>query len=385
MVEHRTFNAMVAGSIPARLTTLARRLYAENGGSPASERDLSAHYHNPQPIIFKVTKTVGLALEDLIPRSFKCQRNSISLSGGCLSVCKSFILRISGRGRLNGSNLWAVCFSVVLIGFDFRMAAIHTGNPNATSDASAVIWRYMSFAAFVAMLQTKSLYFSSLRQLLAGDPFEGKVPLPAIANDHFRYYEVACRAAGAPITIDEYKDFEESSLRETVCVNCWHKSPHESLAMWRVYSREEGIAIRSTVSRLRASFVPDDESIQIGDVQYSEHEPKTLAECVLRKRECFRYEQEVRVWVQYGPGRNAGGDGIAVPMNPGILIESCVVSPSAPAWLHGVVEKELRLYGISAPVRWSTVLKPPIDTTPMLDTPEWQDDENLSSGFPVLP
>ena len=56
-----------------------------------------------------------------------------------------------------------------------------------------------------------------------------------------------------------------------VAVNCWHENEHESAAMWKLYIKSvEGIAIQSTYSKLKKSFI-NDEIIFIGKVKYIDY------------------------------------------------------------------------------------------------------------------
>jgi len=44
-------------------------------------------------------------------------------------------------------------------------------------------------------------------------------------------------------------------MRRYVFVNPWHKNEFESAAMWKLYLKsEEGVAIRTTVERLKHAF-----------------------------------------------------------------------------------------------------------------------------------
>jgi len=41
----------------------------------------------------------------------------------------------------------------------------------------------------------------------------------------------------------------DKKLRDELYVSCWHSNQHESAAMWALYSRTSGIAIRTTAGR----------------------------------------------------------------------------------------------------------------------------------------
>ncbi len=74
---------------------------------------------------------------------------------------------------------------------------------------------------------------------------------------------------------------------------------YKSTAMWSIYIRNNGVAIKSTYKRLVGCFKDTNEEINIGIVEYlvmeldkiSSHNVFTLA---LRKRNIYEFEGELR-------------------------------------------------------------------------------------------
>jgi hypothetical protein len=99
------------------------------------------------------------------------------------------------------------------------------------------LWRYMDFPKFVSMLQQKALWFTRLDQF--PDPYEGRLTKPTAD-----FFEQTKWRGGV-----HYEKF-----RQHRCVNCWHLNDYESAAMWELYSKADGVAIRSSLSRLLQSF-----------------------------------------------------------------------------------------------------------------------------------
>src|SRR5258706_406031 len=62
----------------------------------------------------------------------------------------------------------------------------------------------------------------------------------------------------------------EKFSRKNYCVNCWHVNEGESAAMWDLYANSKGIAIRSTVGRLKKSLRPEQRKIALCKVEYGE-------------------------------------------------------------------------------------------------------------------
>lgn len=113
------------------------------------------------------------------------------------------------------------------------------------------VWRYMSFARFVWLLQKKQLWLA--RADLLGDPWE----ITLTGN------QLAHVVSNHPITplpeVERESALERSERiiklwRSQTFVNCWSLSEHESHALWRIYCRSnEGIAIQTTIGRLSES------------------------------------------------------------------------------------------------------------------------------------
>src|SRR5947209_8019300 len=104
-----------------------------------------------------------------------------------------------------------------------------------TSSDDTVIWRYMDLGKLVSLLHTRTLFFSAASRM--EDYWEGALSAAAVARRRRR-------EKGTRIEQDEAEI--RRLFRHFVLLNCWHKSSHESDAMWRLYTRgSEGVAVRS--------------------------------------------------------------------------------------------------------------------------------------------
>ena len=155
----------------------------------------------------------------------------------------------------------------------------------------AVLWRYVNFNKFVSLLDKSALFFARVDKL--EDPFEGSFPKGNVEVDPSSYSD--------PALADLYRSARHfvKDIRPFALVNCWHESPHESDAMWRLYSGEhEGIAIKTDFKSFSESFVGE-EVVHIGKVSYIDYDTDRISELnslesFLRKRKSFEYENEVR-------------------------------------------------------------------------------------------
>ena len=148
-------------------------------------------------------------------------------------------------------------------------------NPDPTKEYCPVqppdsnrLWRYMTFAKFVSLLDTTSLFLSRADRL--GDPHEGS--LSQYSETRFRDWE---EKTGQPQAADQIRQI--LLCKSYVFVNCWHELEHESDAMWGRYAQEEdGIAIVRTFGSLVESLgsFPEHEvkNIRIGRVQYVDYD-----------------------------------------------------------------------------------------------------------------
>lgn len=201
------------------------------------------------------------------------------------------------------------------------------------------VWRYMSFAKFVWLLQNKQLWFSNAKYL--SDKWEIKPigqQLNAIINSRPKDVtadEVTTRTA--EIVTD---------LRNKTFINCWTKAEHESHALWKIYCpKSEGVAIRTTVKSLEESM-----GLDVIEVSYKAEEdtkePPTVIDLVSQKRPMFSYEQEVRVVLIHDFSRPEHPDritiGTGVEWDPELHVEGVWVHPESHYWFIETVTDIVR-------------------------------------------
>ncbi|NVJ10994.1 hypothetical protein HUW63_38115, partial [Myxococcus sp. AM001] len=166
-----------------------------------------------------------------------------------------------------------------------------------------------------------------------------------------------------------YEQFKER-LRQSIYVNCWHKSPNDSMAMWKLYGASNfAVAVTTTVQQLETvvNNAGIDGYITIKKVKYVKHwkDPslsiKPYSNVFAYKVTAYDYEKEVRVIVdRFDDKFSNNSSGIIMPAPAKDLIRSIVVSPEAPDWYKSMIEKVAQDYGITAPVRRSKLATDPI-------------------------
>lgn len=241
--------------------------------------------------------------------------------------------------------------------------------------SEAVLWRYMDFTKFVSLLDRQALFFARSDKL--GDPFEGSFPRGNLKVDPASYADPY-----PPDLVKGTRHFVRD-IRPFTLINSWHESPHESAAMWRLYSGErEGIAVKTNFSDLSASLISQ-ESIFIGRVSYIDFDTDIVPELnaftpFLQKRKSFEHENEVRAInldLPWPPDFDApdGPDGpkaidlsIATyeigtyrEVDLSRLINEMVVGPYASDWFTELVQSVTSRYGLGTPVRKSALADEP--------------------------
>lgn len=227
----------------------------------------------------------------------------------------------------------------------------------------ATVWRYLSLPKFISLLRTKSIFLCRADQF--EDAFEGSFTEGSLKKESEEW--------GTEFPASLIKTAQWIPCRSFV--SCWHASPVESAALWRIYGGTDGaLAIRTTISALQQAFPSiekhDHETITTQDirrVQYIDYRTthpylNDLAGPLCYKRKAFSYEQEIRVIRQLLPTRAkpriGQPDGRAIIMGPppleiGIeapinveeLIKAVYIAPSSPKWLLPTVRATIDAFG----------------------------------------
>ena len=232
--------------------------------------------------------------------------------------------------------------------------------------ANAILWRYMDFTKFIALLERRALFFARSDKL--NDPFEGSFPQK---NIKARYVNLHPEFEEVLLSLPSLMSAFWMQLKRFTLVSCWHESNYESEAMWKLYaSANGGLAIKTRFDSFVKSFITD-EKIHIGKVQYVDYDNDLIPEDdplspYLHKRKSFEHEQEVRVIVQnittsqltelqddYDIGKY-----YEVDLN--LLIQEVVVDPFTPEWFLDLIDLVAKRYDLQAPIVSSRLAASPI-------------------------
>lgn len=229
-------------------------------------------------------------------------------------------------------------------------------------DSCAKVWRFMSFAKYVALLESQSVFFARADTL--GDPFEG--------SQSRRTIEIRNRFKDSiPKTARSLIGGADIARRRTF-ISCWHLNEYESQGMWKLYVEgTEGVAIQSRFVTLERCLwdVPRYE-ISIGLVNYIDYEKDSFCDDWVSpfvcKRHSFRHENEVRAIIfphdrpRTVPPSEDLKPGLPIKVDMNILIEAVYTSPYAPSWFHELVASTSSRYGLKAPIEVSALRVEPV-------------------------
>ena len=228
----------------------------------------------------------------------------------------------------------------------------------------------MSFAKFVAILHTRTLFFPSLANLQ--DSFEGSFPdanVDLIA-DILQYEEETPEEQA--FALKDFLDLNRKNRRSFV-VNCWFQGESESFAMWKLYADGgEGVAIKSNVSSLMNCF-KGGQPVFVSPVQYIDYKSDTIDDLAffaraLVKRKGYEHEAEVRAYYSDIPMKDGEVDmspesyerpGVSRQIDVDVLIEEVIVTPEAGSWFLELVKVVAAQYGLEAPIRPSSLADAP--------------------------
>ena len=231
---------------------------------------------------------------------------------------------------------------------------------------SASLWRYMSFPKFMSLLERQALFFCKPEVL--GDPFEGSISKATPA--------LSATVADSNLQIVESKPAKalEVDLRDVtkhVRVSCWYMNTHESVAMWKLYAREElGLAIRTNFKDFKDALICTQE-VSIAEVTYYDYETEAIEfgnpmVLLTQKRKSFEHEREVRALLLDGSESATRSGGCYCEVDLDKLIKEIYVAPSSEQWCVELVQAVAKRYNLEDRIHQSKLGGEPIFTAQVL-------------------
>ncbi len=219
------------------------------------------------------------------------------------------------------------------------------------------LWQYMSFSKFVNLL-IGNMYFRRIDMF--EDVFEGRWP-----ELNRRYIDYVKKNEGE--TIGSFDLF----TRKFTYVSCFHKSNCETAFMWKQYSDNDGIAIKTSVEKLKKSFNKTEIPVYISDIKYIDYKSEPIYDMsnafslAIHKRKSFEFEKEVRCLCMLPNLSTCHSinekyedkidfektpSGVKIPVVLSELIEEVYISPYADLYIKENVEVSMQMAGLNAKV-----------------------------------
>lgn len=143
-------------------------------------------------------------------------------------------------------------------------------------------------------------------------------------------------------------------------INSWYISEYESDAMWRLYSHNfEGIAVKSTIGKLKGAFQMGSEQICLGKVEYIDYDQWTppaipgegksifsSVEPFFWKRLSFQHENELRAILKQECSEE-DQSGINVKVNLRELLDSVYLFPDSKDWFLRLARTLIDKFGLA--------------------------------------
>ena len=233
-------------------------------------------------------------------------------------------------------------------------------------EATATLWRYMSFAKFCSLLGRKELFFSLVGDM--EDRYEGFIypPTPREHGDRLQQAE----HLGHDLL---------RKIARTALISCWTESGHESNLLWETYAGVEGVAVRTTFQHLQESIYSVAKlPVTFGQVEYVDYRRKEVSRFgwapLFHKRMEYLGEDEVRAVLPGPPFKERDSQpnpdirldpdvaeqrGRYIPVNLEILVQEVMLPPHAPPWFAQVVKSVMHKSPVRARVTRSAIELPP--------------------------
>lgn len=242
----------------------------------------------------------------------------------------------------------------------------------------------MSVAKFLSLLTQRSLYFRKVAKLRHDDPYEGTLAQlnrefhqtissdPAFAKKMLGLQEELSQETLKLFSPGHQKEMSELWANISY-VNCWHVNEYESAFLWSVYAAAgEGIAIRSTIGKLKSALQDSDRDLYMGLVAYKDYNTEAIStrnflHPIFVKRKSFESERELRVLFTKDIDPVVGdlaatvnmarefSDGHYIPIDIDQLINVIFVSPIMPKWYHDTIVAFAKIMNLDVEIKKSSL------------------------------
>ena len=162
------------------------------------------------------------------------------------------------------------------------------------------VWRYFDLPSFLFLLINKKLVFRRMDQF--ADKLEGTMP-----ESTRKEFEESFKRILSPDEASDraYTEAELIELYKMWCyVNSWTINESENYAFWKLYAKNEGIAIKTTIKKLTDAIIYDPEVVKnkqpitVKDANYEKPGIENVNQDTIysTKYSAYSYESELRLF-----------------------------------------------------------------------------------------
>ncbi len=248
-----------------------------------------------------------------------------------------------------------------------------------TPPLNTTIWRYMSFSKFCDLILNSQLFFSPLSKF--DDPWECHPPKWMLDENIWIdiFSNKSSKDWPSNFSEEEIKNCSRSLVQSIINIyqnrdeyyaSCWHNAPEETERFWKIYaSKNEGIAIKSSIHRLKESLSNTSKKISIGEIEYIDFD-KPFKNIKIEsfypikyKRNGFKHEREVRAIFYHSKnslkkGQTGAQNRLRIDLPT--LIDEVWIAPNAQESFTNVINRLLDRSGLrNVQVKKSNYLDPP--------------------------
>lgn len=216
-----------------------------------------------------------------------------------------------------------------------------------------ILWKYMDLSKFLSLLTTQKAWFTRLDKF-TDDVYEGRYPKANIEKRPLIYSDEFCPP-------QEMYDKLEQIARTQNFVWCFHQSKFESAAMWKLYAKDNGIAIKTIGRKLKQAFKNEEKDIYITPITYIDYSEDFMPEGfafygALHKRKSFEYEKEVRcLYFENDNVKYKDKGGLLINISLDELIDEIMISPYAQTYIKDSIQSVINKYGLNFTVTKSSL------------------------------
>lgn len=194
-----------------------------------------------------------------------------------------------------------------------------------TVNAYEKLWKYLDFPKFLNMINFNELYLRRLDKF--EDNFEGRAP--EIISSYL-----------LEETWNEIRE-EYEKRRKLRFIDCWTSfKDKESYAMWKIFSKEYGLAIETRAATLKKLLPSKAIIAKVHYIDFREKNESTLKDLskvtqyfsAIKSIE-YEYEKEVRIILP----KESEETIISINMDMKKLINRVIISPYEDEWFYNLV------------------------------------------------